>query len=368
MENQEEKGYLYWLMKAPFLGAVSIGKIGRHVPGFSGIINIEETQLVRDGVLSGYQAEKLAVWKTKLPACLEEYQRLETQGIRLISMMEPEYPKKLAEISDCPAGLFVKGTLPKPDRPMAAIVGARGCSAYGEQLAAEFAKALAAEGIGIVSGLALGIDGAAHAGALKADGYTCGILGCGINICYPPSNYHLYQEMTERGGVISEFAPDTPPMARNFPMRNRIISGMADVVLVVEAKEKSGSLITAELGADQGREIFAIPGRVTDYLSRGCNQLIQQGAHMAISPNDITEYLGLKLRKELRLCEKNINGLAKKEKMLYSCLDFKPKHLDEIVTESGMTVSECMGSLLELELGGYVFRSANHYYGKTLSN
>ncbi len=355
-------------MKAPFLGAASIGKIGRYVPALSGVLNIEETQLVRDGVLGRHQAEKFSGWKAKLPACLEEYQRLESQGICLVSMTEPEYPQKLAQIDDCPAGLFVKGTLPQQDRPMTAIVGARGCSAYGEQLAAEFAKALASEGIGIVSGLALGIDGAAHEGALKAGGYSCGVLGCGINICYPPSNYQLYQEMTRQGCVISEFAPGTPPMARNFPMRNRIISGMADAVLVVEAKEKSGSLITAELGADQGREIFAIPGRVTDYLSRGCNQLIQQGAHMAISPSDITEYLGLKFRKKLQICEKNINGLAKKEKMLYSCLDFKPKHLDEIVTESGMTVSECMGSLLELELGGYVFRSANHYYGKTLSN
>ncbi len=149
-------------------------------------------------------------------------------------------------------------------------------------------------------------------------------------------------------------------------MRNRIISGLADAILVVEAKAKSGSLITAETGLEQGREIFAVPGRINDYLSAGCNQLIQQGAEIATSPGDILEYLGIKYKKQLIIHEKNANSLAKKEKMLYSCLDFKPKHLDDIMDNCGLTLSECMSILLELELGGYVFRSANHYYGKKL--
>ena len=159
----------------------------------------------------------------------------------------------------------------------------------------------------------------------------------------------------------------------NFPMRNRIISGLSDAGILVEAREKSGSLITAELGLNQGREIFAVPGRVTDPLSKGCNQLIQQGAHMAILPNDILEYLGLKYKKTLIKCKnsckktiKSVNALAKSEKMVYSCLDFKPKHIDEILSEAGLPLSECMAALMELELGGYAYRSANHYYGKQL--
>ncbi len=172
--------------------------------------------------------------------------------------------------------------------------------------------------------------------------------------------------MLTHGGIISEFPLDSGPIPMHFPMRNRIISGLSDAVLVVEAKEKSGSLITAELGLEQGKEIFAVPGRITDHLSGGCNRLIQQGAHMAISPNDILEYLGVKCEKRLIIHEKNANALAKPEKMVYACLDFKAKHLEEISDRCRMSISECMGILLELELQGYVFRTANHYYGKKI--
>lgn len=361
----EEKAYLYSLMCSGFLGAVTIRKIYEYFQSFSGIFNIEEKELGQAGILKPRQVELFLKWKTRCPACLEEYQRLPSMGISLVSMVEEAYPRRLLSIYDYPAALFVKGSLPESG-PMVAVVGARGCSAYGEQLAEEFARVLASEGVGIVSGLALGIDGAAHKGALKAGGRTYGVLGCGANICYPSANYQMYQEMTERGGVLSEFVPDTQPIARNFPMRNRIISGLADAVLVVEAREKSGSLITAELGLEQGREVFAVPGRVTDHLSQGCNFLIQQGAHMAVSPGDILEYLGVRYQKKLPVCEKNINRLAKKEKMVYSCLDFTPRHLDEIVRESGLSVSECMAVLLDLELGGYGYRTASHYYGKRI--
>ena len=361
----EEKAYLYWLMRAEFLGAVSIRKIYEYFQGFSGIFNIEERALERAGILKERQVRQLVEWKSRYPVCLEEYRKLSDQGISFVAMTEDAYPRRLLSIYDYPAGLFVRGSLPQ-EGPAVAVVGARGCSASGEQLAEEFARVLASNGVGIVSGLALGIDGAAHKGALEAGGNTYGILGCGVNICYPPANYRLYQEMTGHGAVISEFPPDARPLARHFPMRNRIISGLADAVLVVEAREKSGSLITAELGLEQGREIFAVPGRVTDHLSRGCNFLIQHGAHMAVSPEDILEYLGIRYQKKLVVSEKNIKRLAKKEKMVYICLDFTPKHLDEILRETRLPVSECMAVLLELELGGYVYRAANHYYGKRI--
>ena len=361
----DEKQYLYCLMRTGFLGAVAIRKIYEYFQSFSGIFNIEERELKESRLLKERQLRLFLEWKSRYQSCLEEYKRLSARGILFVSMLDEAYPSRLLGIYDHPAALFVKGTLPE-DAPMVAIVGARGCSAYGEQLAEEYARVLASEGVGIVSGPALGIDGAAHRGALRGGGKTYGVLGCGVNVCYPSANYQLYESMMEQGAVISEFPPDVQPKANHFPMRNRIISGMADVVLVVEARERSGSLITAELGLEQGREIFALPGRVTDHLSRGCNLLIQQGAHMAISPNDILEYLGVKYQKKLILSEKNIKRLAKKEKMVYSCLDFIPKHMDEIVKESGLGVSECMAVLLELELGGYVYRTAGQYYGKRM--
>lgn len=364
MAKDREKEYLYWLCGIPNLGAVSIRRLYEHFQSFEAIYNIEEKEMEHTGILNRTQRKALAEWHSQLSACCQAYERMAGEGIRFVTPFDEDYPKRLLEIYDYPMGLFVKGRLPKEDLPSVAIVGARGCSAYGERLAEEFGRALAESQVQIISGLAAGIDGAAHRGAIKGGGDTFGILGCGVDICYPAQHFSLYASMEQSGGILSEFPLKTKPRAMHFPMRNRIISGLADAVLVVEAKERSGSLITAELGLEQGREIFAVPGRITDHLNRGCNLLLQQGAHMAISPRDILEYLGVKCRKELILHEKNVNGLAKKEKMVYSCLDFKPKHLDDILAGCGLGISECMGILLELELGGYVFRSANHYYGK----
>ena len=226
-------------------------------------------------------------------------------------------------------------------------------------------RELGSAGIQIVSGLALGIDGAGHQGALDVDGKTFAILGSGVDVCYPKGHWRLYEQMQRQGGVISEFPLGTAPMASHFPMRNRLISGLADVIIVVEAREKSGSLITVEQGLEQGKEIYAVPGQITDHLSMGCNQLIQQGAGILTSPDDIFDYF--QIGKKLRLREKNKNGLAKNEKMVYSCLDFHPKYIDQVVEESGLPLGEVMILLLELENKGYIQQPVNHYYVKKLS-
>lgn len=363
---ENEKQYLYWLCHTPGMGAVSIRKLGEYFTSFERIYQTEEKELQECRLLKARQIDAIQQSKRKFSILQEEYTKLEEQQIRFLTPLDEEYPKRLRNIYDPPMGLYVKGTLPDDGKPSVAIVGARGCSAYGEQLAEIFAQELAKEGVQIISGLAMGIDGAAHRGALKVNRPTFGILGCGINICYPSAHYGLYEQMVHQGGVLSEFALGQKPDAFHFPMRNRIISGLSDAILVVEAKEKSGSLITAEIGLEQGKEIFAVPGRVTDALSSGCNHLIQQGAQVAISPADLLEYLGVKHEKKLILHEKNVNVLAKKEKMVYSCLDFKPKHIEEILSQTGLSIGECMSSLMELELGGYAFRFANHYYGKKL--
>lgn len=387
--RNQEREVLYWLSKLVILGAVSIRKIFEHFGSLGvfyeilfekrfssacisgiGANNIEEKSTVEAFLekecpfLSKRQQMAILSHRANYETCKEEFEQLSERGMRFVIWCDEEYPEKLREIYDYPMSLFVRGKLPNSRQPVVAVVGARGCSEYGEQLAERFSMTLAENGVQIISGLASGIDGASHRGALRAGKPTFGVLGCGVNICYPSENFRIYEEMGRTGGILSEFGPDTPPKAMNFPMRNRIISGMADAIVVVEARAKSGSLITADLGMEQGREIFALPGRVTDHLSEGCNHLIQQGAHLATSPEDVLEFLGVKYRKKLIIHEKNVNGLAKKEKLVYSCLDFKPKHLDQIVAQTGLGISDCMGILLELELGGYVFRSANHYYGK----
>jgi DNA processing protein len=363
----KERSYLYWLTCLRVLGAVSIRKLYEYFCSFERIFYIEEKELEESQILKQEQMQALLTWKQKYPECREAFLALGDSGIRSFTPSDPQYPARLKELHDYPMMLFAKGRLPEDEKPSVAIVGARGCSDYGERITEEFARALSAEQVQIISGLAMGIDGAAHRGSLSVkQGRTFGVLGCGVNICYPMQNYELYEAMQEHGGVISEFPAGCEPLRRHFPMRNRIISGLSDAVLVVEAKEKSGSLITAELGLDQGREIFAVPGRITDHLSEGCNRLIAQGAHLASSPDDILEYLGIVHQKKLIIREKNTQRLAKKEKMVYSCLDFSPRHLDQISEESGLSVTDCMGILLELELGGYVFRASNQYYGRKL--
>lgn len=365
-DKLQENVYLYWLCQVPTLGNVTIRNLWEHFHNFSTIYNIEETDIRESGLVREDQITAMRTWKRRFSECETAYYGLKDRGIRFITPLDAEYPSCLLPLYDAPMGLYVKGRLPDPLLPSVAIVGARGCSNYGKQVAEAFAGALAQEDVQVISGLAEGIDGAAHRGALRVGRPTYGVLGCGVNICYPPSNYKLFEAMEMCGGILSEYPPGEKPLPGYFPMRNRIISGLSDVVLVVEAKERSGSLITAELGLEQGKEVYAVPGRITDPLSAGCNRLIEQGAGPALTPGTILEYLGLKHGKKLIVHEKNVNGLAKKEKMVYSCLDLSPKHLDEIASTCGLETGECMGILLNLELAGYAIQTANHYYGKNI--
>lgn len=361
-----EKEYLYWLSSIEGIGAVTIRRMKEAAGSLERIYYMEEKEAAALGILKRGIWEKITESKNEFSRIREEYHSLAERGIQFISACENAYPKRLREIYDYPAGLFVKGRLPADSSPSAAVIGARNCSEYGRQMAEEFAFALAEEGVQIISGLARGIDGAGHRGALRAKKGTYAVLGCGVEICYPGEHRAIYQEIPGEGGLISEYLPYTAPKAKHFPMRNRIISGLSDVVLVVEAREKSGSLITAELALEQGREVFAVPGRITDERSAGCNRLIQCGAGMANTPNDLLEYFDIKCGKMLSLHEKNGKGLAKTEKMVYSCLDLQPKSLETVVAESGISVGECMKALYELENRGYVTQAFGQYYEKKL--
>lgn len=282
--------------------------------------------------------------------------------IQYIRQEDPDYPDRLRVHRGMPKGIYAAGRLPADDRPAVAVVGARRSDSYGNEIARRFAGELASRGVQIISGMAWGIDGMAHKGALEAGGDTFAVLGCGVDVCYPPGHRSLYEELLAKGGVLSEQPPGMPPLAGHFPARNRIISGLSDLVLVVEAGEKSGSLITADQALEQGKDVYAVPGRVGDALSRGCHRLIRQGAGLADSPRTILEALGLSWGQN-REREKIL--LAKEENIVYSWIRLQPVSLDELVKKTGMPSARVLRILVELELKGCIREIRKNDYIRT---
>lgn len=275
------------------------------------------------------------------------------------------YPAKLREISGMPERLYYIGRFPENDRPSAAIVGARLCSTYGRIQAFRYGKFLSEHGVQVISGMAAGIDAESHKGALEGGTPTFAVLGNGVDICYPSSSRSIYRRIPqENGGIISEYEPGTRGRAYHFPARNRIISGLADLVLVVEAKEKSGSLITAACALEQGKMVYAIPGAVNDALSRGCHKLIYDGAGIAYSPEILLDEWGLSVKKKTNLSGKTKIGLATDLDLVYSCLDLRPKNPDYIVRKTGFSPAQVSNCLVELTLRGLIRESGRHYYVK----
>lgn len=293
----------------------------------------------------------------------EEYHKYREQGIKFISCRHCDYPEKLLQIGSYPSGLFYRGNIPEKNEFCMAVVGARMCTYNGRNTAENFAARLAGSGISVVSGMAYGIDARAQEACLRAGGKSYGILGCGVDICYPQENRELYEALAEKGGVISEFYPGTPPAARHFPMRNRIISGLSEIVVVVEARKKSGTLITADLALEQGKDVYAFPGRAQDVLSAGCNRLIQEGAGMITDIDEFLEMNGCHIKKTKRWKNTNL-VLATSEKLVYSCLDSDSKNLQTLADETDLPVWQVMGILSALEMKGLISESGKNNYVK----
>ena len=290
--------YEYWLAGIKEITDLKKQKLREVYGSGKAIYYIEETKLDK---LRFLNEKDVAILKNaKKDTELEEkWRRTEEKRIQFIPYFLKTYPEKLKYITDPPYALYVLGQLPDEKRKSAAIVGARNCTAYGEQMALQYGKSLAEAGIQIISGMARGIDGAGQRGALnsswaKESGVTYAVLGCGPDICYPMQNRDLYQNLLKNGGVLSEYPPGSSPLPFHFPMRNRIISGLSDLVIVIEAREKSGSLITADQALEQGRDVMVLPGRAGDALSAGCNRLIDQGAGIFLSTDQILERLKIK--------------------------------------------------------------------------
>ncbi len=283
---------------------------------------------------------------------------------RCVRYEDPAYPEKLRQKERMPGSLYIKGCFPDPLKYSVAIVGARQCSAYGRKAARDMAEELAKEGVQIISGLALGIDSYAHKGALDGGGKTFAVMGCGIDSCYPLSNTRLYEDILKTGGgIISEFVPGALALPYHFPIRNRIISGLSDAVIVVEAKKRSGSLITANYALEQGVPVFAVPGRLNDPLSEGPNDLLFQGAAPALSAGHIMDELGIKpLNNEAYPVRKQDKGLSEKEKRIYEELSSDPVTLEYACQKTGFDIVSVSEALIMLELKGYAAQlSPGHY-------
>ncbi len=392
---EERKEAAWWLNKAPGFGAVKLRMLTQCAGSAEEIL--WESGCLRQGSVSAdswYQEicsryrqcglgedeayrfclkpadlEALGKYSARWSQAQDEYEKCSEAGIRFVSTEDDEYPERLLPLYDHPYGLYLRGELPDPAAPAAAVVGARACSSYGRTQSVRFARELAASGVKIISGLAFGIDSAGHRGALDSGvkSATFAVLGCGPDLCYPPEHEELAEEIIENGGgLISEYSPGTRPVPGHFPQRNRIISGLSDCVLVMEARRRSGSLITADAGLEQGREIFALPGHVGDPLSEGCHNLIAAGAAILTDSSDVLSFLlpnrldsGNKGDAAAELSEKS---LAMQKDLVYSCLDCQEKTMDDIAALTGLPLNQIQIKLLDLLLSGLIEETARGHY------
>ena len=338
--TEEEMEYEYWLAGIQGISSKKKYLLRERMKTGRAVYYIEETQLAGLDFLS--EKERQALKSAGRQRIGNRRAEAAEKGIRFIPWFSEAYPQRLLELSDFPYALYVKGNLPDPASRKAAIVGSRRCTPYGEKYAVEFGKVLAQYGIEVISGLARGIDGMGQRGALMGNGKTFAVLGSGPDVCYPREHIGLYMDILEQGGgILSEYPPGTPPLAWHFPERNRIISGLSDVVLVMEAGEKSGSLITVDMALEQGRDIYALPGPVN-------SSLLKEWGIDSCSVSDGKA--------------KNKKVLETPEKLVYSCLGLYPKNIEQIAEETKLSPRELVGLLVSLELQGYAREISKNNY------
>ncbi|MBL8057291.1 MAG: DNA-protecting protein DprA [Anaerolineales bacterium] len=277
----------------------------------------------------------------------------EAAGAQVLTWETPDYPRNLLSIAAPPPVLFVRGKLTEADEWAVALVGTRRATSYGREIARELAGGLAASGVTVVSGLARGIDAAAHRAALEAGGRTIAVLGCGVDVVYPPEHRELAQAIARSGAVVSDYPLGTPPDAVNFPPRNRIISGLSKGVVVVEADEDSGALITTDFAAEQGRDVFAVPGNINQRASRGANKLLQQGAKLVLGVTDVLEELNLAQAAERQAVQAAL-PLDNLEQQVLEQLAAGPAHVDELCAQLSLPVAQVSSALALMELKGLV--------------
>ena len=291
----------------------------------------------------------------------DEMAKIEQLGVTVITLDDADYPRMLALIPAPPPVLFVKGEVIPDDTVAVAIVGTRRLTSYGREVAGRLAGELAEAGVTIVSGLARGIDAVAHQAALRAGGRTIAVMGSGPNVIYPPEHRQLAGQIVEHGALVTDYPPDRKPDATYFPARNRIISGLSLGVIVVEAPSRSGALITTDFAADQGREVFVVPGSVLSGASAGCHRLLREGARPITCADDVLEDLHLGRRKEQAAVQQAL-PMDEGERKLLALLTAEPQHVDEVAAAARLPIAEASALLLTMELKGLVRNlGAQHY-------
>ena len=341
------------LCSIPAIGPVAIKRLVSAFGSPEAVFRASSRELCRVEGISRKRAEGIrgfSNWE-KLGNDLE---RVRKNGANTVMLGSKGYPEMLGNHDDAPPVLYMKGEIIEEDKFAIAIVGSRKPTPYGLSVAERMAAELASTGFTVVSGLARGIDTAAHKGALRAGGRSIAVLGSGIDVPYPPENKGLLEKISGSGCVMSEFPPGTPPNRENFPRRNRIISGLSLGVLVAEAAAKSGALITARHALDQGKEVFSIPGNINSDVSSGTNDLIKQGAKAVVRVDDIIEELAPVLKGFIKSRKETGVAVFGEEKALCDIMTAEPRHVDDISREGGMSVHMTLSILLSLELKGVV--------------
>lgn len=339
----EKKVYGCWLSCVPGIGNRTIEKLLALCPTEKEVY-LAGSRLWKQ-VLSVRQFEQIQRFAVQNePEVL--YGRLLDKQIQFWVRDEEGYPERLKRIPDAPYGLFVKGKLPDEERPAVAVIGARDCSEYGRYVAENIGRLMGENGIQVISGMARGIDGIGQKAALMAGGSSFGVLGCGVDICYPASNKTLYEDLCRQGGVLSAYPPTTEARPGNFPPRNRIVSGLADALIVVEARQKSGTLITVDMALEQGKDVYVVPGRITDRLSDGCNRLIRQGAEILLSPGEFIQEL---LQRQDYQDAKNGYKLKGQQEEIYAALNLDPITPEQLQVK--LSVQYSLPKLMSLLMG-----------------
>ena len=357
LSNIKEKGY--------GIGNVKIKHLYDVAETAEEIYKMSEKALAQiDGITDkeiAYIIDSRRTWDLE-----KEWEVFLEKGIGFVTIESLEFPQKLRTISNAPYCLFYLGRLPDGKKKSVAIVGARGRSAYGSEVSRRLGQSLAQNGIQVISGMAKGIDTDGHLGALEGNGDTYAVLGCGVDVCYPKSNRYLYEELMKKGGILSEYAPGTPPDAGRFPPRNRIISGLSDKVVVIEARKKSGSLITADFALEQGKDVYALPGRITDALSEGCNALIKQGAGAITGINDFVSELTISGETSCTQIDFRQILLEKDESLVYSLLDFCPVGIGTLMEKVPYQLMQLVEILERLEKKEMIRETVPNYFIRTL--
>ncbi len=370
----EEILYAYWLSNLDGVGNGTVRNLLEYAGSLEDIWKLTPAELDSVGLKLPVSVRQLIISSRDESAIKKSYEEMLRSGIRFYHRGHPLYPHRLRNIYDPPQGIYVKGKLPDPEAMNIAIVGARNCSEYGRLMARKLALALADAGLPVISGMARGIDGIAQEAALEGGGYSCGVLGCGVDICYPEGNRGLYDKLSASGGLISEYHPGVAPQSGQFPLRNRIISALSDIVIVVEARERSGSLITADQALEQGRDVYALPGRVCDSLSQGCNRLIRQGAGIITSVQDFLKDIsvyhtpgkdedtpGSHSPQEVQMTLATAGILSGDEKMLLSAMDYVPQSISALQNTTGLDAGRLYTLLMQLSMKGYILQKGSRY-------